>query len=61
MTDTKTLIIDTGLFDDAGTLREAAGHISGAVTVMLDKDGMSDQDWDSVLNNILSTDKTVTI
>ena len=61
MTDVKTLIIDAGLFDDAGTLREAADHLSDAVTVRLNQDGMTDQDWDDVLNSILMADRTITL
>ena len=61
MTDVKTLIIDAGLFEDAGTLREAAGHLSGAGTARLNQDGMTDQDWDDVLNSILMADRTITL
>ena len=55
------LALDTGLFTDVETLKEAVAHLPKCQTVELQPAEMSDADWDSVLSKILAADKIITI
>lgn len=61
MTAFKILALDTGLFGDAETMQKAVAQVPGSRTIALAPAGMSSDDWDSLLSDIMAADNIITI
>lgn len=60
----KLLILETGLFSDRETVRQALSEAlkpGEAETIALKPSTMQEEDWDRVVDRILKTGKIVTI
>lgn len=60
----KLLILETGLFPDRGTVRQALSEAttsSDAEKIALEPNTMQEEDWDRVVARILRTEKIITI
>lgn len=60
----KLLILETGLFPDRETVRQALSETatsSDAETIELEPNAMREEDWDRVVDRILRTEKIITI
>ncbi len=62
--ETKLLILETGLFSDQETVRQALSEAlkpGETETIALKPNAMQEEDWDRIVDRILSTEKIVTI
>ena len=56
-----TLVLVTGLFDDAELMETALAGADDTVRLRLDSAAMNEEDWDEVVKQLLSAKKVVTI
>ena len=61
MTTSKILALDTGLFGEAETIHKAVAQVAGSRTIAVAPAGMSSDDWDTLLSDIMAADKIITI
>lgn len=61
MTSPKILALDTGLFGDAETMRQAVAQLPGNNVIPLVPAAMSGDDWDKLLGDIMAADKIITV
>lgn len=61
--ESRLLILDTGIFPDAATVLQALEEIDGYQfeREALTDQGITDADWDRVLKKILDSKKVVTV
>lgn len=59
-----TLVLDTGLFNDADTVRAALETLTPSTSIQvlrLNCSTMNDTDWDNALGLVLSASKVITL
>ena len=61
MSETSTIVLVTGLFEDAVSLKSALANADGVKWIDLDWNTMKEQDWDEVVRQLLSTKKVITL
>jgi len=61
MNQKSTVVLETDLFEDTITLRNALHHLDGISIIHLQPDAMGSTDWDCVMTEILAADRVITI
>lgn len=58
-----TLVLDTGLFEDADTVKAALVHLNipQSSWCKLRPELMNDRDWDKIISQILSAKRVITV